>query len=58
MSRYSYICKTQQQIHEKLSPNGFKWVRYKSKFNKDFIKNYNKDSRDFLKSMFNIVKIK
>ena len=31
-------------MSQKLSAGGFKWVRNKSRFNKDFIKSYNGDN--------------
>ena len=45
-------------MSQKLPVDRFKWVKNTSQFNKDFIKNYNKDSDTdiFSKLMFNVLK--
>ena len=49
-------------MYQKLPINGFKWVKYLSKFNEDFIKKYDEDSNsgyflevdvEYLKTLFN-----
>ena len=35
-------------VSQKLPVNGFKWVKSRSQFNEDFVKNYNGDEGHFL----------
>ena len=41
-------------MSQKLLVNKFKWIDDTSKFNEDFIKNYNEERDEGLKLMFNI----
>ena len=43
-------------MSQKLLVNKFKWIEDTSKFNEDFIKNYNEERDEGLKLMFNILK--
>ena len=45
-------------MSQKLPVNGFKWIKYTSKFNENFIKNYyeENDKDIYLKQMLNILK--
>ena len=44
-------------MSQKLPVNNFKWIKYTSQYNEDFIKNYNEVMEDiFLKLMFNTLK--